>query len=222
MNSAFNINHLSFLLQGAAWTIVLSLISFLGGGLLGFVVALARISRNRPIRWLALGYMQVIQGTPLLVVMFLAYFSLSMLGFNLPAIVAAGISMTIYVGAYVGDIWRGAIQAVPKTQWEAAECLALTRAQRLGMVILPQALRIATPPTVGFMVQIVKNTSLASVVGFVELARAGQIVNNALFKPFLIYMLVAGLYFALSYPLSLWSRKLENKLLVTRRVQAES
>jgi polar amino acid transport system permease protein len=106
---------------------------------------------------------------------------------------------------------------VPKTQWEAAECLALTPSQRLFKVILPQALRIATPPTVGFMVQIVKNTSLASVVGFVELARAGQVINNSLFEPFMVYMLVAGLYFLLCYPLSWWARKLENRLLVVRK-----
>jgi polar amino acid transport system permease protein len=86
-------------------------------------------------------------------------------------------------------------------------------------VVLPQALRIATPPTVGFMVQIVKNTSLASVVGFVELARAGQVVNNSLFQPFLVYMLVAGLYFLLCFPLSWWSRQLERRLLVAHRVE---
>ena len=89
----------------------------------------------------------------------------------------------------------------------------------MRLVVLPQALRIATPPTVGFMVQIVKNTSLASVVGFVELARAGQVVNNSLFQPFLVYMLVAGLYFLLCFPLSWWSRQLERRLLVAHRVE---
>ena len=89
----------------------------------------------------------------------------------------------------------------------------------MRLVVLPQALRIATPPTVGFMVQIVKNTSLASVVGFVELARAGQVVNNSLFEPFLVYMLVAGLYFLLCFPLSWWSRQLERRLLVAHRVE---
>jgi polar amino acid transport system permease protein len=217
MNNEFNINHLQFLIQGAGWTVILSLMAFVGGGLVGFGVALARISRLRWLRWLALGYVQLVQGTPLLILMFLAYFGLSIMGLSLPAIVAAGISMTIYVSAYVGEIWRGCIEAVPKTQWEAAECLALTPSQRLFMVILPQALRMATPPTVGFMVQIVKNTSLASVVGFVELARAGQVINNSLFEPFLVYMLVAGLYFLLCYPLSWWARRLEDRLLVVRK-----
>jgi polar amino acid transport system permease protein len=219
MNNGFNINHLQFLLQGAGWTLVLSLIAFAGGGLLGFGVALARISRFKPLRWLAYGYVQLVQGTPLLILMFLAYFGLSIFGFSLPGMVAAGLSMTIYVSAYIGEIWRGCIEAVPRTQWEAAECLALSRTQRLFLVILPQALRIATPPTVGFMVQIVKNTSLASVVGFVELARAGQVVNNSLFEPFVVYMLVAALYFALCFPLSWWSRRLEDRLHVGRTVQ---
>jgi len=220
MSNGFNANHLQFLLQGAGWTLLLSLIAFVGGGLVGFVVALCRISPFKPLRWASLGYVQLVQGTPLLILMFLAYFGLSILGFSLPAIVAAGLSMTIYVSAYIGEIWRGCIQAVPRTQWEAAECLALSKVQRMGLVVLPQALRIATPPTVGFMVQIVKNTSLASVVGFIELARAGQVVNNSLFEPFLVYMLVAGLYFCLCFPLSWWSRILERRLLVAHRVEA--
>lgn len=219
MNIAFNANHLLFLVQGAGWTLVLSLMAFAGGGLVGFVVALCRISPARPLRWLSGGYVQLVQGTPLLILMFLAYFGLSIVGLSLPALVAAGISMTIYVSAYIGEIWRGCIQAVPRTQWEAAECLALSRVQRMRLVVLPQALRIATPPTVGFMVQIVKNTSLASVVGFVELARAGQVVNNSIFQPFLVYMLVAGLYFLLCFPLSWWSRQLERRLLVAHRVE---
>lgn len=219
MNNAFNVNHLQFLIQGAGWTLALSLIAFVGGGLLGFVVALCRISPFKALRWLSLGYVQLVQGTPLLIVMFLSYFGLSIMGFSLPAIVAAGLSMTIYVSAYIGEIWRGCIEAVPRTQWEAAECLALSKTQRMRLVVLPQALRIATPPTVGFMVQIVKNTSLASVVGFIELARAGQVVNNSLFEPFLVYMLVAGLYFCLCFPLSWWSRKLERRLMVAHRVE---
>jgi polar amino acid transport system permease protein len=122
---------------------------------------------------------------------------------------AAGASLTIFVSAYLGEIWRGCFESVPKPQWEAAEGLALSRSQRMMKVILPQAIRIATPPTVGFMVQIIKNTSLASVVGFVELARSGQIINNSLFEPFLIYTIIAIIYFALCYPLSRFSHRLE-------------
>ncbi|MBN9411581.1 MAG: amino acid ABC transporter permease [Burkholderiales bacterium] len=208
----FTFVHFEFLLLGALWTIGLSIIAFVGGGIAGGVVALARVSPAWPLRWLAIGWIQLVQGTPLLVVLFIAYFGLSIMGFELPPLVAASIALVVYVSAYLGEIWRGCIQAVPPTQWEAAECLALTRTQRMRLVILPQAVRIATPPTVGFMVQIVKNTSLVSIVGFVELVRAGQLINNSIFQPFLVYVLIAAIYFALCYPLSVWSRRLEQRL----------
>jgi polar amino acid transport system permease protein len=212
MTPHFNINHLEFLGYGALWTAALSLIAFAGGGTVGFLVALCRVSPSRLVRRLTGCYVQLVQGTPLLVIIFVAYFGVPALGINVPAIVAAGISLTIYVSAYLGEIWRGCIEAVPRPQWEAAECLALSRSQRMAKVILPQAIRIATPPTVGFLVQIIKNTSLASVVGFVELARSGQIISNSLLQPFLIYSIVAVIYFALCYPLSRWSRTLEREV----------
>jgi len=209
MGGSLNANHLMFLGYGALWTIGLSLIGLIGGGIAGFIIALCRISPNRIVRLLSAGYVQLIQGTPLLVIMFLTYFGLPTLGVTVSPLTAAGASLTIYVGAYLGEIWRGSIESVPKPQWEAAEGLGLSRAQRMIKVILPQAMRIATPPTVGFMVQIIKNTSLASVVGFVELARSGQIINNSLFEPFLIYTIIAVIYFALCYPISRISRRLE-------------
>ncbi|WP_225781038.1 amino acid ABC transporter permease [Xenophilus sp. Marseille-Q4582] len=217
IDGGLNIHHLQFLLIGALWTICLSIIAFVGGGLAGGVIALARISPVKAVRWLAIAWIQLIQGTPLLVVLFVCYFGLSIMGLELPGLVAASIAMIVYVSAYLGEIWRGCIESVPRTQWEAAECLALSRAQRMRLVVLPQAIRIATPPTVGFMVQIVKNTSLASIVGFVELVRAGQLINNSIFQPFLVYVLIAVLYFAMCYPLSVWSRKLERRLHVGSR-----
>lgn len=220
MGGSFNANHLEFLLLGAAWTIVLTLISFVGGGLAGFVVALARVSSVAPLRWLVAAYVMLIQGTPLLVLMFLMYFGVAMAGVELSPLAAAGLSLTIYVSAYLGEIWRGCIESVPRTQWEAAECLPLTKLQRMQLVILPQAFRIATPPTVGFMVQIVKNSSLASVVGFVELTRAGQLVNNSIFDPLPVFLSVAVIYFILCYPLSWWSQRIENRLGVRVRVPA--
>ena len=208
---AFNANHVVFLMQGAMWTVVLSLVAFVGGGLAAFAVALARVSPRRAVRVATGVWVQLVQGSPLLVIMFLVYFGLPTLGVKVSALAAAGVSLMVYVSAYLGEIWRAAIEAVPRPQWEAAECLALTRTQRMFQVVLPQAMRLATPPTVGFMVQILKNTSLASVVGFVELARSGQIVNNSIFEPFLVYAVVAAIYFALCYPLSVWSRRLERR-----------
>jgi polar amino acid transport system permease protein len=211
MNTVLNSNHLLYLLQGTGWTVALSLIAFAGGGFFGLVVALCRVSAFKPLRLASAGYVQLIQGTPLLVILFMTFFGLPGIGLSISPLAAAGLSLTVYVAAYLGEIWRGCIESVPRAQWEAAECLALTRIQRMRLVILPQAVRIATPPTVGFMVQIVKNTSLASIVGFVELARSGQILNNSVFEPFLVYVIIAIIYFAMCYPLSRWSQRLERR-----------
>ncbi len=209
MGGSFAIGYLTFLLQGALWTVGLSLIALCCGGVLALTVALCRISGMRWLRTITALYIQLIQGTPVLVLIFLIYFGLPSLGWSVSPLLAASASLSIYVSAYLGESWRGSIQSVPKAQWETAECLALSRTQRMTKVILPQAVRIATPPTVGFMVQIIKNTSLASIVGFVELVRAGQIVNNTIFQPFIIYLLIALLYFFMCYPLSILSRRLE-------------
>lgn len=212
----FSSAHIFYLLEAARWTIVLSLIAFIGGAILGLMLALARVSKSPVLRGAAAAYIQVIQGTPLLILLFLSYFGLSLMGYRLEPLVAAGLSLTFYVGAFLGEIWRGSIQAVARTQWEASDCLGLNRFHQYAYVILPQAARIATPPTVGFMVQVVKNTSLASVIGFVELTRAGQIVNNSTFQPLSVFLLVAAIYFAICYPLSVASRALERKLNVAK------
>ncbi len=204
-------NHILYLVEAARWTVLLSLIAFAGGALVGLPLALMRVARSGLLRGLAGTYIQIVQGTPLLIVLFLSYFGLGIVGLKLDPLVAAGLSLTIYAAAFLAEIWRGCIEAVPKTQWEASDCLGLNTFQQYAYVILPQAVRIATPPTVGFMVQIVKNTSLASVIGFVELARAGQIVNNSTFEPFVIFAIVGAIYFAICYPLSLASRHLERK-----------
>jgi polar amino acid transport system permease protein len=216
MNS-FSLTHVGYLAVAAEWTVLLSLLAFIGGAVLGLAIALARVSRSKALRRIAGAYIQVVQGTPLLVLLFLAYFGISIAGLDVPPLLAAALSLTIYAGAFLGEIWRGCIEAVARTQWEAAECLGLTRFAQYVHVILPQAARIAIAPTVGFMVQVVKNTSLASIIGFLELARAGEVVNNSTFQPFTVFCVVAVMYFALCYPLSLASRHFERKLHVGRQ-----
>jgi polar amino acid transport system permease protein len=208
----FGLTHLQFLLEGAIWTVALSACAFLGGALMGLLIALCRVSNLAPVRGIAWAYIQLVQGIPLLVIMFAGYFGLPAIGINVSPLMAATLSMTIWVGAYFGEFWRGSIQAVPQAQWEAAECLALTSTQRMFKVIIPQAIRNATPGTVGFMVQIVKNTSLASAVSFVDLTRAGQLINNSTFQPFVTFTVVALIYFALCYPLSVLSQRLEKRM----------
>jgi len=217
MLTGFSWIHIQVLLVGLGWTVCLSVMSFVFGGLLGFVVALGGIAKTPAVSRLVAWYVALIQGTPVLILMFLIYFGMPVIGMDVTSLFAASVAMTLFSGAFLGEIWRGSLLSVPRTQWEAADCLALSYWQRMGLVILPQAVRIATPPTVGFMVQIVKNTSLASVIGMAEITYVGKMVNASTFKPFLTYFVIAVFYFAVCYPLSLASRALERKYGVGHR-----
>ncbi len=205
-----------YLIAAARWTLALTALAFFGGGLLGLVVMLLRIAPTRPLNWFAVGWIQTIQGTPLLAQLFVFFFGFAIFGYRVSPWVAAGVAFSIYASAFLAEIWRGCVQAVPRTQWEASAALGLGLGQQLRYVIVPQAFRIAIPPTVGFLVQLVKNTSLASVIGFVELTREGQITTGATFRPFTIYGIVAILYFCICFPLSQWSQHLERRLHVAR------
>ncbi|KDP88431.1 amino acid ABC transporter permease [Cupriavidus basilensis] len=200
------------LLLALRWTVGLSLIAFAGGSVVGMLLLVARIARlPGAVRGVAL-YVQLFQGIPLLMQLFLFYFGLALLGVETSALFAAALCLTLYASAYLTEIWRGCINAIPKGQWEASASLAMNLREQLQHVILPQAARIAVAPTVGFLVQVIKGTALASVIGFVEVTKAGQMISNATFQPFLAYGCVALLYFALCFPLSLWSRRLERRL----------
>jgi polar amino acid transport system permease protein len=202
-----------FILAAIRWTLLLSVVAFIGGGVVGLLVAVLRTLPVRPLRWLTTAYIQALQGTPVLMQLFLCYYGLAVL-FNIQvdAWPAVSIAFTLYSGAFLGEIWRGSIQAIPRTQWEASECLSLGYFQQLRYVILPQAMRISIPPTVGFLVQLIKGTSIAAIIGFVELTRAGQLIVNVTFKPMIVYPVVAALYFALCWPLSLLSQHLERRI----------
>lgn len=208
----FSISEVWFLVQAVRWTLLLTVMAFLGGGTAGLVIAIMRVAKRNVIRALASGYIKLFQGTPLLMQLYLVYFGSNLLGFRPDAWVSAALGLTFYSSAFLGEIWRGCIQAIPRAQWEGAQALSLSHWLQLRLIILPQAFRIAIPPTVGFLVQILKGTSLASIIGFTELTRAAQMVNNATFRPFIVYALVAALYFVLCWPLSLLSHRLERRL----------
>jgi len=188
------------------------------GGLVGGVLAVLRASGRAATRLAAAGYIQLFQGTPLLMQLFLVYYGLGLFGLRLDAWTAVVIAYAAYSGAFLGEIWRGCIQAIPRTQWEASASLALSFPQQLRYVILPQAVRIAIPPTVGFMVSLVKATAVASIIGFTELTRAGQLMSNVTFQPTIVYPVVAVLYFVLCWPLSLLARHLEQRLRVSAAI----
>jgi polar amino acid transport system permease protein len=203
----------TFLLGALRWTVALSIMAFVGGGLVGLGLLWLRFTKLRGAGTAVAWYVQIFQGTPLLMQLFLVYFGLALAGMDTSPLVSAAICLTLYASAYLTEIWRGCVNAVPKGQWEASTSLALGYTQQMRHVILPQAARVAIAPTVGFMVQIVKGTALASVIGFVELTKAGQMISNATYQPFLAYTFVGLLYFALCYPLSWWSQRLENRRL---------
>lgn len=200
------------LLLAGRWTVALSLIAFIGGGLVGLALLVLRLTKLPIADKLVGGYVQLFQGTPLLMQLFLSYFGIALFGINTSAWVAAAVALTLYTSAFLTEIWRGCVNAIPKGQWEAAESLALNFGEQLRYVVLPQAVKIAVPPTVGFLVQVIKGTALASVIGFVELTKAGTMITNATFKPFLVYSCLALMYFALCFPVSLLARRLERKL----------
>jgi polar amino acid transport system permease protein len=200
------------LLDGALWTIGLSLTAFVLGGIAGLALLFARIAKHSIPRFLAKGYIEVFQGTPLLMQLFIIFFGSSLLGLEISPWIAAALGLTLFTSAYLGEIWRGCVESVPKGQWEASASLALTHFEQMRHVILPQAMRIAIAPTVGFSVQVVKGTAVTSIIGFVELTKTGSMLANATFQPFMVFGCVALGYFALCYPLSAYSRYLERNI----------
>ena len=207
---------LSNLLLATRWTILLSLVAFACGGVVGLALLFARVSK---IPWLEAAtryYIEFFQGTPLLMQLFLFFFGVALLGIEVSPWLAASLALTLWTSAFLTEIWRGCVEALPKGQWEAGESLALSYVEQMRYIILPQALRIAIPPTVGFSVQVIKGTALASIIGFVDLTKAGTMLNNATFRPFLVYSLVALIYFALCFPLSWYAHRLERQLNVAR------
>ena len=200
-----------FILEAARWTLALSLIAFIGGAIGGLAIALSRTSDVAWLRRLSAGFIQLFQGTPLLLQLFLIFFGAPVLGFDINPWLAAGIALILNSSAFLGQIWRGCIEAIPRGQWEAAEALSLSYHSRMRDVIVPQAARIAVAPTVGYMVQIIKGTSLAAIIGFAEITRAGQIINNATFQPLIVFSVVAAIYFALCWPLSLLAARIERR-----------
>jgi polar amino acid transport system permease protein len=200
------------LLLAGRWTVALSLVAFVGGGVVGGLLLLVRLAGGRRTSRAVGLYVQLFQGTPLLMQLFLAYFGIALFGINVSAWLAAAVALTLYTSAFLAEIWRGCVDAVPRGQWEAARSLALSFSEQLRHVVLPQALRIAVAPTVGFLVQVIKGTALASVIGFIELTKAGSMIANATFRPFAVFSCVALLYFLLCFPVSLAARSLERKM----------
>ena len=208
----FTSNEFLAIVAGMEATIMLSLMAFVGGGLGGLAIALLRTAEFPWLRRAASVFIDFFQGTPLLMQLFLVYYGLPVFGYHVNIWVAAGLGLTLNASAFLGEIWRGGIQSVPRGQSEAATALGLGYMSRMRDVVLPQALRLSLAPTVGFLVQLIKGTSLAAVIGFVELSRSAQIISSTTYKPLLAYGLAGACYFVLCFPLSRASAALERRL----------
>jgi His/Glu/Gln/Arg/opine family amino acid ABC transporter permease subunit len=197
------------LLQGLAVTVMLTLVVITLSLILAIPVALMRLSSRRFVRVLVGIYVEVIRGTPLLLQLVYIYYVLPSIGLNLDPFVAAIFGLTLNYTAYMSEVYRGGIIAVPRNQWEAAATLGMTQARAFWRIILPQALRIVTPTLGNYLISLFKDTALASVVTVQELTFTGQIISARSYQYFTIYTLTGILYLSVGYPAAMLVRALE-------------
>ncbi|WP_447831349.1 amino acid ABC transporter permease [Aeromonas salmonicida] len=197
---------------GLIFTVPLTLITFVLGILLGFLVALARLYGPTPLVVLVRFYVWLIRGTPLLVQLFLIFYGLPSAGIVLDAFTAAVIGFTLNIGAYSSEIIRATLAAIPKGQWEAAYSIGMNWPQVMWRVILPQAARIAVPPLSNTFISLVKDTSLAAAITVPELFQAAQRLASVTYEPLILYIETAIIYLLFSSVLSTLQDRLERKL----------
>lgn len=203
---------LPFLAQATALTLVLGISSFAIGCVVGLGVTLARLSGYRALRYLAVGYVSIVRGTPLLIQILLIYFGLPQLGVIVSPVLAAIIALSLNGSAYLSENFRAGILGVPRGQSEAAHSLSMGYTQTLRRVILPQATRIALPPVGSRFIAIMKDTSLASVITVYELTRLANQVGSATFRYIEMFVLIAAVYWAINATFSAGQELLERRL----------
>ncbi|WED24302.1 amino acid ABC transporter permease [Vibrio sp. JC009] len=199
------------LIKGLIMTLKLSVISLFFAILIGLVAALMRISANPMSKNLALVYVEMIRGTPLLVQIFIVYFFLGTV-FDLDRYTAGIAALSIFTGAYVAEIIRSGIQSIPPGQMEAARSLGMTYPKAMIYVILPQAFKRTLPPMAGQLINLIKDSSLVSVISITDLTKAGREVVSGSFASFEVWFVVAGLYLVLTSTLSFGVQRIEKRL----------
>jgi His/Glu/Gln/Arg/opine family amino acid ABC transporter permease subunit len=203
---------LPLFLQGMFLTLQLSVVSLIIAMFIGLGSCLLNISKIKPLHWLAMGYINIIRGTPLLVQTFFIYFGVTRaFGFSMTAFVAGIMALSLNAGAYLSEIFRGGIEAVPHGQMEAARSLGLSYASAMRKVILPQALRIVVPSVVNQCIITIKDTSIISVIGLAELTMVGSRIIARTFDSFEVWIIVGVLYFVIIYTLSKLSKLVEKR-----------
>jgi polar amino acid transport system permease protein len=203
---------LPFFMKGLWMTIVVSGISLVLGTVFGLLLGILRASENKLLVGIIGAYVAVIRGTPFVVQIFIVFFILPEWGIQLDALPAAILSLTILGTAFICEIVAGGIKAVPRGQWEAAASSGLTLYQQLRYVIVPQSMQTILPPLVGQYVLLIKDSSVVSVIGVVELTRVGWVTVVRIPEGLMVFSLVGILYFAISYPLIRLSNRLEKKM----------
>lgn len=210
----FIISIIPDLIKGLLTTLEISVTSFIMGLALAVMLAPARVFAPRPISLIARGYIELLRGTPLLVQLLLIYFGLPSVGIKLDAYTACILAIGLNSAAYQAEILRGAMKSIPETQFLAAESLGMSTAQAYRYVVLPQALRVAIPALVNEFVTLIKESSLASVIGVVELTRRGEYLVAYTFRALEVYVAVALIYFVACSLASQATRILEKKLMI--------
>lgn len=203
---------LPLLVQGLAVTLFLGVVSFTLGSALGLLIALARLSRPRPLRWFAVGYVSIFRGTPLLIQILLIYFGLPQVGIRLEPIPSAILALTLHAAAYLSENFRSGIMAVERGQWEAAFALGMPYRKVFQRIVAPQAARIAIPSVGSRFIALMKDTSLASVVTVVELTRVAERVGSSTFRYIEMFVIVAIIYWMVNTVLSFGQEILERRL----------
>lgn len=205
----FSSKHVLAMVRSAGLTIWVCALATLLGSIIGLLVGTGLHSRNRVLRTVCRAYVNLLRGIPLLIILFFIYFAVPIaFKLNISQSVASVGGLSIYAGAYIGEIVNGAIGAIPKGQFEASEALGMNAVQEYIHVILPQAFRILLPALVGFIIGLVKDSSLVSVIGYVDLTKQGKIVANLTMQPMITFLYVGLIYFVICFSLS----KLENRI----------
>lgn len=208
-----NFNQFILLLKGAQLTLEISILGMLAGSIIGIIIGFLRASKNPIIKNISRIYVETFRGSPLLIQLFLIYYGLPiLLNFDVSAFVTAFIAVTLYTSGYMAEVFKSSIEAVSITQWESAYSLGLTYPFIAIKIILPQALKIAVPPSICVLILVIKDSSLASVIGFAELTRMSNIVRAQTFSTFNVYAIAALLYFVICYSLSLIGTFFENRI----------
>jgi polar amino acid transport system permease protein len=202
-----------YLLRGAGMTLLMAAVSVIPATICGVLLALAQVFGSRIVKSVVIVYLFLIRGIPLLVLLTFTYYLLPLTGIDLPPFWGVVVVFAFYYAAFMSEVFRAGILSLPRAQWDAARSLGMTRRLMLQIVIFPQALRLASPPLVSLCANLVKATSLVSIVGLWELTMASREIVERTLAPFQIFLGAAAIYFCICYTLALYGRHLERRVL---------